>query len=129
MSDFRKEAEVFGKYLLGGKLPSEKAIELYLEAMQLRPAKPIGKDEKILRFVLKHPSFTGLFDSALAFSGKKSILRRKILFMSAILETQPAYADLFLPKESGWFYHIYIFWVGCRAILKMLAGKFLLLFF
>jgi hypothetical protein len=129
MSDFRREAEVFGKYLLGGKTPVEKAISLYMEAMQLRPAKPIGRDEKILRFVLKNPSFTGLFDSALAFSSKKSILRRKILFMSAILETQPEYADLFLPKERSWFYNIYIFGVGCRAILKMLAGKFLLLFF
>ena len=129
MSDSRKEAEVFGRYLLGGKSPSERAIALYVEAMMIRPAKPLGRDEKILRFILNNPSFTGLFDSAQAFSKKKSILRRKILFMSAILETQPEYAGLFLPEERSWLYNIYIFWVGCRAVMKMIAGKFLLLFF
>ena len=127
--DFKREAEVFGRYLLGGRSPNPKSISLYISAMTLRPASAIGRDEKILKFVLKNPRSIGMIDGALAFSKKKSIVRRKILFMSAILETQPEYADLFLPQERSWFYNIYIFWVGFRAVIKAVAGKMILLFF
>ncbi|CAN5129149.1 hypothetical protein BH09BAC5_BH09BAC5_22670 [soil metagenome] len=125
----RKEAEIFGRYLLSGKLPNEKSISLYQESLRIRPANAIGKDEKILKFLLNHPAFIGIIDSALAFSKKKSIIRRKILFMSAILETQPEYAEMFLPQERKWHYNIYIFFVGTRAVFKMVAGKIVLAFF
>ncbi|MEO5643830.1 MAG: hypothetical protein ABIQ40_00910 [Bacteroidia bacterium] len=126
---FQKEAEIFGRYLLGGKNPNAKSISLYTEAMKLRPAEVIGSDKKILVFILKNNWSIGMIDSALAFSKGKSVIRRKLLFMTAILETQPEYAELFLPQERSWFYSIYIFWVGCRAVMKMMAGKLLLLFF
>lgn len=128
MNPFKREAEIFGRYLLGGKSPNAKSISLYENAMNLRPANAIGRDEKILKFVLKTPRSIGMIDGALAFSKKKSIVRRKILFMSAILETQPEYAELFLPQERNWFYNIYIFWVGFRAVMKAIAGKILLTF-
>ena len=125
----KREAEIFGRYLLGGKSPNSKSISLYISAMNLRPASAIGRDEKILKFVLKNPRSIGMIDGALAFSKKKSIVRRKILFMSAILETQPEYAELFLPQKRNGFYNIYIFWVGFRAVMKAIAGKMILLFF
>ena len=128
-ADFSKEAEIFGRYLLGGKNPNAKSISLYNSAMNLRPANAIGRDEKILKFILKNPRSIGMIDGALAFSKKKSIVRRKILFMSAILETQPEYAELFLPQERKWTHNIYIFWVGFRAVSKAIAGKIILAFF
>lgn len=128
MSDFRKEAEVLGKYLLGGKKPNAESISLYENANQIKPVSLNEREKKILAFLLRHPACAGLIDGALAFGSANGGIRRKILYMSAILETQPEYADLFLPKERGWFFNIYIFWVGCRAILKAIAGKVLLLF-
>ncbi len=129
MNNFKQEAEIFGRYLLGGKIPNTKSISLYVSSMNLRPADAIGKDEKILKFILKNQRMIGMIDGALAFSKKKSPVRRKILFMSAILETQPEYADLFLPHERNWSYNIYIFWVGFRAVMKALIGKIILVFF
>lgn len=128
MNNFQQEAEILGRYLLDGKSPNAKSSSLYVAAMNLRPANPLGKDEKILKFVLKNPRSIGMIDSALAFSKKKSLIRRKILFMSAILETQPEYADLFLPHERKWEYNLYIFWVGFRAVVKAVAGKIVLVF-
>ena len=125
----QREAEIFGRYLLGGKTPNEKSIALYVEAMTQRPVLPIGRDVSLLKFLLKHPSTIGMIDGALAFSKKRSIIRRKILFMSAILETQTEYAALFLPEERSPFYTVYIFWVGFRAVVKAMGGKMLLLFF
>jgi hypothetical protein len=136
MDHFITEAEIFGRYLLGGKKPNAQSISLYVSAMNLRPANPIGRDVKLLKFILKNSWSIGMIDGALAFSPKgalgtkkKSIVRRKILFMSAILETQPEYAALFLPQERNWFYNIYIFWVGFRAVSKAIAGKIILAFF
>ena len=128
-NEFKREAEIFGRYLLGGKNPNEKSISLYVNAMMVRPATALGKDTKILKFILKNNWAIGIIDGAEAFSKKKSIVRRKILFMSAILETQPEYAQLFLPQERNWFYNIYILWVGFRGVMKALAGKIILAFF
>ena len=126
---YQKEAEIFGRYLLSGKNPNLKSISLYIEAMHLRSAEALGRDKKILKFILKNNWSIGMIDGALAFSKKKSIVRRKLLFMSAILETQPEYAALFLPQERSGFYNLYIFWVGFRAVMKAIAGKIILLFF
>ncbi len=126
---YQKEAEAFGRYLLSGKNPNSKSISLYIEAMHLRPAEALGRDKKIIEFILKNNRTIGMIDGALAFSKNKSIVRRKLLFMSAILETQPEYADLFLPQERNSFYNLYIFWVGFRAVMKAIAGKMILLFF
>ncbi len=125
--DHRKEAETLGRYLLG-KHPDEKSISLYCEAMAAKPVTLNAREEKLFRFLLRNPWSAGMIDSALAFSPDKSAVRRKILFMSAILETRPQYAELFLPQERSWWYNVYIFWVGCRAVMKMIAGKVLLLF-
>lgn len=125
--EHQKEAEIFGRYLLGGKNPNPKSISLYIEAMHLHTAEAIGRDKKILKFILKNSWSIGMIDGALAFSKHKSIVRRKLLFISAILETQPEYAELFLPQERSWFYNLYILWVGFRAVMKAIAGKILLI--
>lgn len=128
MNGLRLEAERIGKYLLGGKSPNEQSISLYIQAHDYKSVKLNPREEKILSFLVRRPAFTGMIDGALAFGSANGGIRRKILFMSAILETQPEYAGLFLPKERNWFYNLWIFWVGCRAILKAIAGKILLAF-
>ncbi|HTL82663.1 MAG TPA: hypothetical protein VL651_13210 [Bacteroidia bacterium] len=124
----RQEGLVFGKYLLGGKIPSERSLDLYVKFAGLRKSDATPREKKILSFAARNRWAIGMLDSALAFSKKESLLRKRLLAMTAILETQPEYAHLFLPEEKNWFYNIYIFWVGTRAVMKMVPGKFLLLF-
>jgi hypothetical protein len=128
MSRLEREAEVIGRYLLGGEMPSDKIIELYISAHRHKPVLLNKKEEKVLRFLLDNRWAAGMIDGALAFSNPSGGIRRKILFMSAIIETQTTYADNFLPKERSFFYNIFIFWVGFRAVAKAVAGKILLLF-
>jgi hypothetical protein len=125
-ADARTEAVVFGRYL-GGSVPDERAVALYVKAMELRPVHRSARDDEIIRFVLRHPWALGLADSALAVSEPRSALRQKLLMMTAILETRPALADLFLPRERSVFYPVAVGWIGCRAVVKMIAGKILLL--
>jgi hypothetical protein len=123
-----REGEIIGRYLLKGKFPGERAIDLYEKALMYQPISFTPKEEKIWSFIVRNPFLIGAIDSALGFSRKNQNIRRRILYMSAILETQPEHASLFLPQERQFFYNLYIFWVGCRAVFKMFIGKTLLLF-
>ncbi|MBI3510795.1 MAG: hypothetical protein HY064_09025 [Bacteroidetes bacterium] len=123
-----KEAEVIGKYLLGGKMPNAQSIFLYTDAMKKKNIVAEGKDERLMNFMLDFRWTAGMIDSALAFGKRRSAVRKKIMVMSAILETQPEYAGLFLPKKRSWIYNIYIFWVGFRAVMKIIFGKILIAF-
>jgi len=118
---YRQEAELFGKYLLG-KPPDDFATGQYVQAMEKLNIASRGKDEKLLRFALKYPGATGLVDAGTALFMRHSALRRKLVVMFAILESTPAYSDLFLPRKTSLIYPLYIFWSGCRAVLKALFG-------
>ncbi|MCA6364632.1 MAG: hypothetical protein IM638_16480 [Bacteroidetes bacterium] len=121
------EAAIWGRYLLGGKQPDAASIALYSKALGLRnESNATTRDKKIVAFALRYPRTLGLLDSACALSHPGSLLRQKLLLMSAILETQPQYAHLFLPRERSFFYHFYIFFVGSRAVAKAVCGKILL---
>lgn len=122
----RREAEIFGRYLLG-KNPDAESISLYIAAASKAPA-PSPRDEKILRFVLKNRWAVGLADSALAFGHPASALRLRMLTMTAILESRPAYADRYLPKKHSPLFFFAAGWFAFRAVIKMMAGKFILLF-
>lgn len=128
MNTIQQEGLVLGKYLLGGKSPSSKSLELFKQFVELRGSNFPAKEKKIYSFAVRNRWAMGMIDGALAFKAPESMLRKRLLAMTAILETQPEYASLFLPKRRNWFYNIYIFWVGTRAVLKSIAGRFLLLF-
>jgi hypothetical protein len=122
------EAKVFGRYLLGGINPDSKSIDLYLKAAAMQKYDTASaREQKILHLALRRPWLIGLLDSALALSKSESLLRQKLLLMSAILETRPQYAALFLPKQRSFLYLFYVGIVGVRAVVKAVTGKLVLL--
>src|SRR5207249_3660259 len=48
----------------------------------------------------RHPWSVSLLDAASGLLRPGSLLRNKILLMAAILETSPAFADEFLPRDA-----------------------------
>ncbi|TND07661.1 MAG: hypothetical protein FD123_2980 [Bacteroidetes bacterium] len=126
-SPFEKEAAVFGRYLLRDE-PNAQSVQLYVSAMQIRPVNCTMRDEKIIRFALQNSGCLAMIDGALAFSKRPSALREKMLVMTAILETQPAYANLFLPQQRAAGYRILMGFRLCGAAFRLLAGKMLLVF-
>lgn len=125
-ADTRTEALVFARYL-AGSVPDERTVTLYMKAMKLRQVHLSARDDRIIRFVLRHRWALGFVDSALALNEPRSALRQKLLVMTAILETRPALADLFLPRERSVLYWFAAGWIGFRAVMKMIAGRILLL--
>ena len=122
------EAEVFGKYLLGAK-PGEGSVSLYDDAIAKLKVDPSStKDTRAINFVLKNPSCIGFVDASHALFNSRSLLRKKLHIMFAILETQPEYAHLFLPEKRKHNSFIYALWVGTSAVAKALIGKLIFFF-
>lgn len=94
-TDSAREATIFGSYLLGEE-PSPTAVRLYAEAIS-RLFAPEEAEDSVLRFALNRPWSLPLLDGAAALRQPEGQLRRRLLVMFAILETQPEYADRFLP--------------------------------
>ncbi len=121
------EARVFGRYLLRRE-PSATAVRLYCSAMRQRPVDCSSRDATIIRLVMGNRSLLPLIDGALAFSNKRSVLREKLLIMTAILETQPEYAYLFLPQQRAAGYWIIVGLRLCAAAFRLVCGKIILCF-
>ena len=116
------EGGCFGRYVLG-RVPDPVAIELYERAIQMRPDRPGPDDERLLRLVLKHPAWLGCIDGALALTRPRSALRQRLLVMTAILESRPAHAALFLPGGGS---VVRAMFHGLRAMLRAAGGLILL---
>jgi len=111
------QAEIFGRYLLK-KSPNKAAKALYIKAILNNAGLLDNKDQKLLKFVERHPRSIGLVDSGLPFLKPHSEVRRRLYIMFAILEASPQYYNHFLPRERSPFYGIFVLYAGARAILK-----------
>ena len=122
-----REAEIFSKYLISEIAPTE-LLERYVRACNKLNLAGTTRDEKILAFVTRNPSFIPCIDAALAYSKHKSLLRKKILIMLAILETTPLYYEKFTTHNYSRAKWIGIGFRGVWAVKKMILGKIILIF-
>ena len=124
---YRREARLIGSYLLDGDEPVEAALDLYEQAMARMPLVLSYQEQKLMERVLYRPVLWPWIDAGLALSNPKSGIRRKVFVMSAILETQPAYASRFLPYQHSGFQHsaalLNAFLAGVRAALGFILVK------
>lgn len=122
----QEEALTFGKYLLSGETPDEKSIALYEEAHRYKKLEVSPAEKKLFGFALRNRWALGAIDGALAFKNPEHVIRRKLLVMSAVLETRPRYADKFIPERRSFFYVFVFGWIGFRAMCKAVFGRLLL---
>lgn len=115
------EVHIGGRYILHQQ-PNEQCLALYKQAMEKLEIQLDEEDEKIFHFMLQHPWLMGMIDAGLAITEPHSQVRRKIFVLLAIFETQPQYADLFLPQKRGRLYVLRIFFVLCRAAICAVLG-------
>jgi hypothetical protein len=89
------EARVFTRYITG-RDAVDSVIRRYNDLTRGFSADPV------VRFLLKNPFWISSVDAWHAMFRRKSLLRKKLFYLFCILETEPAYADLFLsPKRSS----------------------------
>jgi len=117
------EAIAFTRYLLGRTPPAE-LVARYSEASRVlfgAPASPA--DAAVLGFARRHPWSVGYLDAAAGLLRPAGLLRAKILVMSAILETSPAFADEFLPRSVPPFsLAVQLVVSGTAAVVRTAVG-------
>jgi len=95
------EALRFGQYLLGCD-PGQELAERYARAHAMLFTEPPSSSEvALIEFCRKHPRSVPYLDAAAGVFAPQSLLRKKLLVLSAVLETTPRFADRFLPEPSG----------------------------
>jgi hypothetical protein len=97
-TDLRTEAEVFGRYLVG-EPPSETLVKRYCAANHAIPA--ISGDDAIVAYARRHPWSVSLLDAAAGLTDAGSLLRKKLLVMTAIVETTPELVTKTEPRAVG----------------------------
>jgi hypothetical protein len=121
-----REALTFGRYVLGRDVNAD-AVALYERAVGLCSGGWEGSDDAVVRFVLESPWALGPIDGALSLARPRSVLRKKLLLMAAILETIPEYSGDFLPAERPWWHAIDVVaslaCAACAAVLGFVLLK------
>jgi len=120
------EARRIGRYLVGGDLPDE-MIERYREANRcLFPDTPSPEDGALLDFVRRQAWSLPLLESALGLIRPEALLRRKLVVLMAILETEPRFAGHFEAVAPGRTYAVLrLLGLGISSVFKVLGGLLL----
>ena len=125
--DSDHEAAVLYRYLVG-KRPSAALTARYHKAIATGTAVSTPKELKRFVYAVRHPWALGMLDGAAAFSAPRGLLRQRLLIMTALAETEPENAALFLSRNRSF---AYVFVIAARlwwAVVKLAGGKLLMLF-
>lgn len=96
------EGRALGRWIIGRPVDAE-FVERYASAhAHLLLTTDDPGDRAVLAYAIAHPRLLPPLDAASALVRPQSILHRKALLMTAILEASPTHAEMFLPRTRGW---------------------------
>ncbi len=125
MPDTQQEATVLAKYI-GAKEIVPGLLPRYNEALGRLSLQLDSKEGLLMQRLLRHPFLLPLVDGGLALVQPQHTIRKRLLLMSALMETETDYAGLFLTKDNIAFAGIQFLYRGGMAVLKGLIGACLL---
>lgn len=98
----RDEALALGRFIVRQPIGDE-FVERYVAAHRHLPLQSDDPRERaVVAFAVAHPLALPCMEAAVALLRPHSLLHRKAILMTAILEASPTYADEFLPRRTGW---------------------------
>ncbi len=122
----QREAKLFAQYL-GAKVDDDALLIKYTDAIEKLKFSLSKKEENILRYLLKMPFLLPFADGAWAFLNPKNGIRKRILIMSALIETEPRYVQYFLNVKDVSFSVFKLTFRSSVAVLRGIIGVFLIL--
>jgi hypothetical protein len=122
-ADVVLEARILAHYLIDSDPPRE-LTDRYVAANRLLLTGETTADENAsLAFILQHPSALPFLDAAAGLFRRDSLLRKRLLLMTAILEATPLYADFFLSQpRSAASILVIVMWQTILSVLKAALG-------
>ncbi len=119
------EANLLAKYL-GAEVDDENLLNKYIIAIEKLGLILSQNEEKTISKIIKMPFLLPFLDGAWALQKPENGIRKRILIMSALIETEPKYVNLFLLQKDARFPVINIVFCGFLAVLKGVIGVILL---
>jgi hypothetical protein len=120
------EAVAFTRYLLRVDPTSEVTVRYVAANRALLSEPPTARDCALLETCLARPWTLPFLDAAEARRDPPSLLRKKVLVLSAVLETTTQFAPHFLPlKRWGPALFLELGFLGSLAVFRMLGGMVL----
>jgi hypothetical protein len=120
-ASLQQQATVFGIYFLN-QMPHQPVIDLYVKLVCPKDMTADPTEQKLLIFAVRHPWSISFLDGGLVFTRPHAELRRRLYVLLAILESDPAYWDYFLPRQRSPLYALWIGLVGIRAVCTAMVG-------
>jgi hypothetical protein len=96
--ELRTEAVIFARYLVR-RDPSALLVDRYVRANEELFAHTEAIDHDIVAFARRHPWSIGMLDASAGIIGGSSLLRKKLLLMTALVETTPELVDRTEPRS------------------------------
>lgn len=122
----QREAKLFAQYL-GAKVDDETLLQKYSNAIEKLKLSLSEKEESVLRYLLKMPILLPFADGAWVFLNPKNGIRKRMLVMSALIETEPQYVSYFLNQQDVSFPIFRFIFRGSVAVLRGVIGVLLIL--
>jgi hypothetical protein len=119
------EALILAQYL-GAKNINDELISRYQNIISKLGLILNKKEESVLNILFKTPQLLPFIDGGLAILNPNHMLRKRILAMSALLETDPNFISLFLNKNKQSFPILRFLWRGISGVLKGGIGVILI---
>ena len=125
----KSEAQAFGRLILRLDVEPE-FIDRYIAAHDhLFTGPQLPTEVAVVAFAMRYPRLLPCLDAAAALLRPESLLHKKALLMTAILEASPRYADEFLPrKRSLGGLCMLLVMLGFTTAVQVTVGALLLVF-
>ena len=120
------EAKLFAQYL-GAKVDDKVLLTKYTDAIEKLKFRLNEKEENVMQYLHKMPFLLPFVDGAWAFLKPENGIRKRILIMNALIETQPQYVQFFLNQKDVPFPIIKLIFRGLVAVLRGIIGVLLIL--
>lgn len=126
MNDVITEASLFTKYIVGK--PSDHFInEQYISGINTLNLAFTGREENMMRMLKKRPFLLPFCDAGLAILSPHCTLRKRILLIFALVETDKNFTTDFINTNDTSFPIIRFVLRGCIGVFKAIFGIIIIL--
>lgn len=122
------EAMVVARYL-GVKTNNQLLYLEYNNAIQVLNLTLTPKEIKIRNKLLKFPFLLSFVDGGFAFLNPNHAIRKRLLLMAALIETDKKYVDQFIPENNISFPVLNFLYRGSLGMVKSFIGVIMLIVF
>ena len=123
-----REARTLSRYIVGAA-PADELVQRYVAGCRSLLGGPVGPlDRRLNDLSFACAPLLPALDAAAGLLRPNTLLRRKLLLASAILETCPEHCDHFLPEPLSWPRLLARFlWTAACTVVHLAVGVPLLL--